>query len=284
MLAPGHHLYRGADGSWRYSAPGDVFVRIGGDDRLLTLVQGVEAGLSGVVVPAADRTAVSHVSAALTARGVLRAPDRVAAAQVPPVWKVWIEGDGPATERLVDLLVELLDSVDGAPGRDANAVRVQCTVGALDEAVVAGSQVVVSCAQWLPDDRWRTLDRWCADHGTPWHGCYAEGDGFVVGPLSIPGRTASYRDTRGRRLAAAALPDELRAHWAYLDSDAPRPAARFPRTAVAVLAGLLAADLLALAAGTIVPSEGHQLVVNPRAASINRHPVLPLPDLAGDPA
>ncbi len=276
MFAPGHHLYRGADGSWRYSAPGDVFVRIGGDDRLLTLVQGIEAGSSGVVVPAADRAAVSHVSAALTERGVLRGPGQVPAAQVPPAWKVQIEGDGPATERLVELLVELLVNADG--------VTMECAVGPLDEAAVAGNQVVVSCAQWLPDDRWRTLDRWCADHSTPWHGCYAEGDGFVVGPLSIPGRTASYRDTRGRRLAAAALPDELRAHWAYLDSDAPRPVARFPRTAVAVLAGLLAADLLALAAGDAVPSEGHQLVVDPRAASISRHPVLPLPDLAGNPA
>ncbi|SBW22571.1 TOMM precursor leader peptide-binding protein [Protofrankia symbiont of Coriaria ruscifolia] len=265
MFAPGHHLYRSVDGSWRYSAPGDVFVRIGGDDRLLTLVQQLEAGVPGVSVPEADRVGVERIIAALTERGVLVDPDH--SLPVPAGWKVHIEGDDPIPEKLLELLDEA-----------------ECTVGCVDEHVVARSDVIVSCAQWLPDARWRQLDSWCTEHRTPWHGCHAEGATFVIGPLSIPGRTASYRDTRGRRLAAAALPDELIAHWAYLDSDAVKPAVRFTPAAVSVLAGLLAADLLALAAGTGVPSEGHQLVIDLATLSITRHRVLPLPELAINPA
>lgn len=272
MFAPGHHLYRSPDGSWRYSAPGDVFVRIGGADHLLTLVQQIEAGIE-VTVPEADRAALARVRAALTERGVLAGQDRAGrnpAGQDPigqelADWTVHIEDDSPVAGALLELLG-----------------GVRATVGRVDEGVVASSDVVVSCAQWLPDSRWRQLDSWCTAHATPWHGCYSEGDTFVLGPLSIPGRTASYRDTRGRRLAAAALPDELTAYWAYLDSDAARPPARFSPAAISVLAGLLAADLLALMAGRVVPSEGHQLVINLATTSIRRHPVLRLPDLAAE--
>ncbi len=283
MFAPGHHLYRSVDGSWRYSAPGDLFVRIGGDDRLLGLVQQLEAGIPGVTIPAADRVGVERIIAALTERGVLEAhipgpvadPDHTApirsvpirSVPIPSGRKVHVEGDGPLVGRLLELLDEAA-----------------CTVGPADEDAVARSDVVVSCAQWLPDSRWCQLDSWCTAHRTPWHGCHGEGDTFVLGPLSIPGRTASYRDTRGRRLAAAAIPDELIAHWAYLDSDTVKPVVRCTPAAVSVLAGLLAADLLALAAGTAIPSQGYQLVVDLATFSITRHPVLPLPDLAVNPA
>ncbi|WP_237703054.1 MULTISPECIES: hypothetical protein [Protofrankia] len=265
VLAPGHHLYRTADGSWRYSAPGDVFVRVGGDDRLLTLVQRLETGDTDVRVPVADQAGVERITAALAGRGVLTSAEQDA--PVPSGWKVHVDGDGPLVDKLLELLGEA-----------------RCGVGPVDEAAVADSDVVVSCARWLPDARWRQLDAWCARHRTPWHGCCAEGGTFVLGPLSIPGRTASYQDTRGRRLAAAALPDELIAHWAYLDSDAPRPAARFTPAAVSMLAGLLAADLLALASGGDIPSEGHQLVVDATTFAISRHRVLPLPVLAVNPA
>ncbi|WP_462203149.1 TOMM precursor leader peptide-binding protein [Frankia sp. CcWB3] len=268
VFAPGHHLYRAADGSWRYSAPGNVFVRIGGEDRLLALVRDVAAGATQLPLPDVDRPAVERMTAALTDRGVFVGPGRVGT--VPAGWKVRLDGDSPVVGKLTELLGDLLEDVE-------------CTVGPADEAAVAGSDVVVSCARWLPDSHWCRLDQWCAAHHTPWHGCYAEGDTFVVGPLSMPGRTACYQDTRGRRLAAAALPDELIAHWAYLDSDTVKPPAPFTPAATAVLAGLLAADLRALAAGSAVPSEGHQLVVDLTTASISRHPVLPLPNLAVNP-
>lgn len=271
VFAPGHHLYRGADGSWRYSAPGDVFVRIGGADHLLALVQQIEAGTATVTVPGADRAALARVTAALIERGVLAGQDP--APQDLAEWTVHVEDGSPVAGALLGLL-EGVGPLEG----------VRATVGPVDEGVVASCDVVVSCAQWLPDRHWRQLDSWCTAHATPWHGCYAEGDTFVLGPLSIPGRTASYRDTRGRRLAAAALPDELTAYWAYLDSGAPRPPARFSPAAVSVLAGLLATDLLALMAGRAIPSEGHQLVVDLTTTSIRRHPVLPLPELAGDRA
>jgi hypothetical protein len=44
-----------------------------------------------------------------------------------------------------------------------------------------------------------------------------------------------------------------------------------------VLAGLLAADALAVLAGRTAPSEGHQVELDASTLVVRRHPVLPLP-------
>jgi hypothetical protein len=77
------------------------------------------------------------------------------------------------------------------------------------------------------------------------------------------------------------MPDELRAHWSYLDSGEPTPTPAWTPATVALVAGLIAADLEALRAGCPPPSEGHQLVLDVGHAALRRHRVLPLPRLAG---
>lgn len=250
MLAPGHHLYRGADGAWRYSAPGNVFVRITGDDELLSQVLNDEIHGSDI----------EAIRATLLERGVLATSEPP---RIPDDWRLHVEGDGPIAKHLVELI---------GPQH--------CTIGVLDEQSIAATDAIVACGQWLPDQRWQQVDKWCSAHGTPWHRCYVEGTTFVLGPLSIPDRTASYHDTRGRILAAAPLPDELSAFWSYLDSGASAPTTMLTPEAISVTAGLLAADIRALATGMPVPSEGHQLMLDMSTATVTRHRVLPLPDLA----
>lgn len=266
MISPGHHVYRGPDGSWRYASPGDAFVRISGSGALLQRVRDVAYGRPDP----ADRSAGSDgeldgILAALTDRGVLARPaDPDGGGLVRRT--IHVEGTNRVAETVAGLL-------------GAGVTR-----GPVDEGVVAGADVVVSCADWLPDTRWQQLDSWCAAHRTAWHGCYAEGTSLVLGPLSVPGRTASYRDTRGRRLAASGTPEELLALWAHLESDDPHPVAPWSAAGAAVVAGFLAADVLALLGGQSIPSEGHQLVLDPGTATLRRHPVLPLPVLDGAPA
>lgn len=250
-------MYRGSDDTWRYAAPGDVFVRISGDDRLLSLLW--ESEVTGRILDETDQRDVQPLRAALTERGVLTDDSTTS----PRESTVHIEGEGALCDHLVEIF-----------GAD------RCTVGVLDEDTVAAADIVVACGQWLPDQRWQQLDKWCTDHKTPWHRCYAEGTTIVVGPLFIPDRTASYRDTRGRLLAAAPLPDELADFWEYLHSEPRLPPVMLTPATLSVVAGLLAADLVALASGTPVPSEGYQLVADMSSASVTKHRVLPLPNLA----
>jgi hypothetical protein len=103
----------------------------------------------------------------------------------------------------------------------------------------------------------------CALNSTTWHRCRAEGLRFVLGPMSVPGRTVSYADTRGRLFAAADLPDEPAAHWAYLDGDTLPPVPWPGTAATAVLAGLLVEDVLRRQeAGT---PAGHDVQLVPEA-------------------
>jgi hypothetical protein len=263
MFSPGYQLYPVADGSWRYAAPGEKFVRVSGPERLLRLVRRAAAG-AGVEVPPEDAEAYELFVSALRSRGVVGAPD---AGSAPPSARVHVTGENPVGDAVAELL----------------RPHAEVTTGAVDEQAVAAADVLVSVAGWLPDSRWREVDRWCTGHDTAWHRCHAEGTGFALGPFFLPGRTASYRDTRARRLAACPVADELLALWNHLDGDEVAPV-RWPRAGGHLLAGLLAEDVLAWLAGDPVPTLGHQLFVEPGAAEVTRHPVLPLPDLAERPA
>lgn len=264
-LAPGHHLYPVGGGGWRYCTPEEKFVRVSGPDHLLVLAQQVAHGtLDRAAVELSDGDVVlfEQLVGALAARGLLAAAgERPSAAGR----RVHVDGDNPIGDALAALLHR------------------QCVVtrGVLDEGAVVAADVVVSCAGWLPDTYWLAVDRWCAEQRTPWHRCYVEGNRFVLGPLTVPGRTASYSDTRSRRLAASGTPDELAELWRHLDLPDGRAPVRWPGTECAVPAGLLATDVLAAAAGTPVPSAGHQLVLDLATARVDRHPVLPIPRVAG---
>lgn len=259
MISPGYHLHVGPDGTWRYAAPGDRFVRVGGPDRLLRDAQQV---LHGVRDEGDADDQLRHVLDGFRDRGL-----------VAPLSRTW-----PRTVRTIHV-----DGENVVATLVAELLRphAEVTRHPVDEGVVADSDLVISCAGWLPDTRWRALDAWCVASGTPWHRAHLEGAPAVLGPMYVPGETASYVEVRGRRLAASGVADELSAHWAYLDGPDPKPPVPWPDLAGAsILAGLLARDVLAYLAGETVPSTDRQLVVELATAQVSHHPVLPLPAVA----
>ncbi|WP_219462539.1 YcaO-like family protein [Nonomuraea rhizosphaerae] len=243
-IAPGHQLYPGADGIWRCQEPDGRVTRILTPGALMRRLPQALAGTIPIDEDLAD------LLRALEERGILtrqEAPvllaDRV----------VHVVGDTP----VADMTAALLQP------------QVKVVRGPLES--VEGVDLVIACEDWLPDTEWQRIDRLCA--GVPWHRCHTDGLSFRIGPCTIPGRTATYADTRARRLAAARLPDELLTLWQRLDSG--DHLSGHPWTASSrVAAGLLADDALAVLSGRTAPSEGHQLIVG---ASLTRHPVLPLP-------
>jgi hypothetical protein len=266
-IAPGHHLYPGPDGNWRHSAPDGRFTRIRGPRELLSTAQRDAYGAAGPsAADSAGRDDALALRTALRERGVLVAEGDLrshgaTAAAGTALGNVHVEGDNPVAHAVAALLPP--------------AVRV--TTGRLDENAVRAADTVISCAGWLPDAHWRNVDEWCARHSTSWHRCHAEGLRFVVGPMYVPGHTVGYADTRGRLLAAADLPDELAAHWAYLDGDV-LPPVPWPGPGVtAVLAGLLVGDLLHQRDTGVPAARDVQLVVDPATLATDRHQVLPLP-------
>ena len=267
-LAPGHHLYPGSDGTWRCALPGDRFLRLRGQDPVLRSLQGVLHG----ILPGPAATGLRD--------------DLVAAQQLEQLARVGVLTDiGPGTSARHTSVIH----VEGANPVAAMVVTLlesSFTVrrGPLPEDP-AGVDLVISCAGWLPDARWQELDRRCAGWGVAWHMSYADGTAFAVGPCSIPGRTAAYADVRARRLAAARLPDELAGYWRYLDTMQDLPPVPWPSAGgLALVAGLLVADAIVYLAGERLAAEGCQLRVDPGRATIDRHPVLPLPstDVADD--
>jgi hypothetical protein len=259
-IAAGAHLYPGPDGVWRYYLPGDEFVRITAPPDLLAAAQRLLHGAPAGPVPDAEQ--LDQLLEALAHRGVLADPDPGGQRQLGTVL---VEGDNPIGRRVAELL-----------RGDADVV-----LGPIDEGAVATADVVVACAGWLPDRRWRHLDRWCAAHGTPWHMSYAEGTRWYVGPMALPGLTASYEDVRGRRQAACGVPEELLAYWSYLDTEAAAPPVPWPTAgAAAVVAGLIVHDILTWRDTGEAAAQHFQLGVDPATAQFSRHPVLPLPRLA----
>ncbi|MFE2248739.1 hypothetical protein [Streptomyces lavendulae] len=271
-ITPGHHLYPGPDGSWRHSSPDGRFTRIRGPHELLSAARKHAYGAAAPAVLDENGRALLD---ALHARGVLTtAADGQAGDPDGAPWNVHIEGDDPVAHAVAALLPP----------------TACVTTGPLDEEAVRVADSLVSSAGWLPDARWQQIDGWCKRHSTAWHRCHVEGLRFVLGPLSVPGSTVGYADTRGRILAAADLPDELAAHWAYLDQGhaagvtGALPPVPWPgAAAAAVLAGLLIEDLLRLRTTGVPAARNVQLVVDPSTATVSRHLVLPLPVTAGAP-
>jgi hypothetical protein len=264
MLAPGHHLYSVADGGWRYCTPEETVVRVIGPDHLLPIVQQMAHGKIAreqIKLSEADREMLEHLLESLTQRGILESTGDISRSTDG---QVYVAGDNPVADFLVKLLDECCD----------------VTRGRIDEGAVIATDMVVSCAGWLPDAYWQQVDSWCTIHQTPWHRSYVEGNRFVIGPLTLPGLTACYQDTRNRRLAAAGAPEELAALWRHLDVPDNCAPIQWPEAGAAVVAGLLAEDVLATLAGSPAPSQGYQLVVDLSTAHLNRHRVLPIPVVA----
>jgi hypothetical protein len=249
--------------------PDDTCLHIRGGGRLMPGLQKVlhgRASLDDVSTGPDDDLAIARLLDAFGRQGLLALPaesrgsrDRLGQPRIA------VEGDNP----LGQLVVELL------------APHATLTVGALNPDVVSGSDVVIAVAGWLPDAHWRQVDGWCNGAEVAFHRCHAEGTRFFVGPCSVPGTTASYADTRARRLAAADKPDELEHYWTYLDSAQPKPHVPWPTVGgIALIAGILVADTLALVDRRPLPSGGCQLEVDAATCTVLRHPVLPIPQIS----
>ncbi|MGL4177312.1 MAG: YcaO-like family protein [Dermatophilaceae bacterium] len=286
-LAPGHFLYPGSDGRWRHAAPDDRFVRLGAPSRLVDqarrfLVDDVgELSATGEVAALLEELRQRGVSTSETTAGA-----RAAA--------IAMASEGPEIDRPASATARATVAIDilGADSGEHPVATRLATLLAPHARIVSGNtperahsgdgtrpDVVVSCAGWLPDAHWRDLDRALVGQGCAWHRCHVDGDGIRVGPLVVPGRTASYADARARRLAASPSPGELADLWAYLDDDIALPPVSWPETATAA-AAVLAADILAYLQGH-PPPEAHREVVL-RGGEVVRHPVLPLPAVVGD--
>lgn len=263
-LIPSHHLYRAADSSWRLAGPGDTYERLRLAPAVGAALEGLLTGRVSAAAAAAQaggESVLAGVLAALDQRGLL-VPEPLAEHQ--PSATVLVLGVGAIALRMAELI-----------GSAGHQVR-RGDPAEPDAGELAAVDVVLACADWLPDAQWQELDARCAAARRAWHRCYREGTRYVLGPFSQPGRTASYRETRARRLAAARHPEELAAAWRHLDT---RPPERIEPDAAtsAVLAGMLSADLLAFLRRRPIPTEGCQLVIDPATMVVDRHVVLPLP-------
>ncbi|MBL7493699.1 hypothetical protein I6A60_34965 [Frankia sp. AgB1.9] len=252
--------------------PEDAFLRIlGPSDAVAELVDRLRAsgwaGWEPAGAGAGQVAPLAQLVSALRDRGVLYDDAAAPGASVPsgiapPV--LHVAGDGPVAHLAAALA----------------AGWAQVRRGPVDQAAVRHADVLMACAGWLPDGHWRQVEQWCARHGTAWTRCHAEGLALFAGPLTVAGRTASYADLRGRRLAAADAPDELLALWAWLDRpDQDHPEVPWPgRGVVAVAAGLLLAEIERWWATGQLPRVDVQLEVG-SDGTVTRHPVLPLPVL-----
>ncbi|WP_218040901.1 YcaO-like family protein [Acrocarpospora macrocephala] len=173
---------------------------------------------------------------------------------VEPSGVVHVVGYGPVADQVERLLEQQVKVVRGPLG------------GTPD--------MVVACAGWLPDAEWLEIDRWCLERGVPWHRCHVEGLRLFAGPCGVP-----YTDVRARRLAASGLPGELVAHWAYLDAGDTPPVPWPSVGGVAVVAGLIVADVLAVLSGRTVPACQYEF--DPTDNEVTHHPVLSLTEPSG---
>jgi hypothetical protein len=244
-----------------------MFLRVDAPAEQLRILQHVLHGASSLAdaeTRSDDPAGLLDLVESFREQGLL-AGDEASTAEVrrQPV-SLHVEGDGPVAAIVARRI----------------APRASITCGPVTERTVQGADVVLCCAGWLPDSHWQRLDRWCALAGIPWHMSHAEGASFVVGPIALPERGPRYADTRARRLAAAAFPEELRNHWQALESGVPLPPVPLPSPGARMaVASLLVSDLWAWLEGRPPPGAGVQTVVDSRAGTASRHTVRPLPDL-----
>lgn len=262
-LRAGHHLYPGPDGQWYLYRPGQEFIRLrvpaGRAAALASVLQGT------VPVPDfPDPAGLDELLDRFEAAGMLAPADsaRGGASAAGAGSTVAVTGRNPLAAEVARLL-----SAAGVEVRRGHHPVLEPHLDAL-----------VSCAGWLPDSAWRDLDSWTAEQAIGWHMVYAEGDHFYLGPPARGSGSPRYADVRARRLAAASAPEALRAYWAYLEAGGPVPPVVWPGPGVvAVIAGLLVTDVLAMLAGRPVPGADYQVEVHAETLATCRHPVLALP-------
>ncbi|WP_250445188.1 hypothetical protein [Actinotalea sp. C106] len=273
--------------------PGERFTWLLGPSDALAAVQPELHGAttSPTTASAEVRSALAD---ALRTRGVLADPSE----EPPRPPRIGIWGEGPVAALLRHLVRPWAQVLTDSVGEGmvspierhptpSHAARLASppdrapTEPEVEELARRGGDILVTCAEWLPDTSFAALDAQCSDAGLAWHHCHAEGTGIAVGPMQVPGGPR-YRDWRGRRLAASTTPDELESYWAYLSSPAtaPPPAPQPSDAVAAVAAGHLLADLQHWWGRRTPTVPAHEHLVDHDAhgrLQVTHHPVLPLP-------
>jgi ribosomal protein S12 methylthiotransferase accessory factor len=263
-LTPGAHLYRIDAGDWRISADGNTFAKVTGPNSVLQAFQFDGARTSDSFDGSGDLAEPAVLSAlieSLRERGLIEAcsPDR----RHPTTL---VLGDNPIADAAFDILTE----GGSKAGRLVGGTQIPADVN-LSEV-----DAIITCEGWLPDERWQAMDARVRSQGVLWQRVHAEGSRFYVGPVYGGTGWSSYHDTRSRRLAASETPDELLAHWAYLDGGQYPPPVPWPDAAgCALIAGLMVQDLLRAFRGASPAWTQWGISVDP--FDLEAHPVLPLP-------
>ena len=267
-LSPGFHLLP-VDEQWLLYRPDGRFARVRIRPELsemLAALLSVDTAFSEIpsISPAVEEE-VTELLDRFVAEGVAEVVEQPKT-ETQVCRRVVIDGEGEVAR----LLMELLLTAGHEPRILEGGSR----------TADPESDILVGCAGWLPDTRFRAQDRWCVENGVAWHGFYAEGNRFHIGPFWLPEdpRTVRYEDARARRLAAEIHPDGLEAYWRHIEAgrrvNPPVP----PSSAeAALIAGALATDILAWSAGETPPSHGHQLAYDRSTGCWRRHPILPVP-------
>lgn len=278
-----HRAIRLAPGTSVFRLPDRLVIHVGGDDFLeLDLPEPQQLELAAILEGTRDPTAgtlpddlLAGLLAELTEEGVIlgggatdvlpaahtAAFGEAATALLSPA-RALVLGEGPIAESVGGLLAASGVVTDSAPDASLTAIA---------------ADVVVACAGWLPDAEWCRLDARFAAQGVAWHRCHGDGTAFQLGPLTVPGGPG-YRDTRARRLAATDVPELLLGLWRHLD-ERPTEPFRWPHPgAVAVIAGILASDVLAQLRGEPTPATTAQRELRLADLRQSLHPVLAVPD------
>ncbi|MGP4102631.1 hypothetical protein [Nonomuraea sp. KM90] len=161
------------------------------------------------------------------------------------------------------------DSGGGAEGASPGSIASRLVA---DGAIPAGGRTVVSwvCDGLPPAAAWAALD---AEVGrVARQRCSVEGATAVIEPIAVAGGDVTHTHVRQRRLAASDSPDHLAAYWAGPPIHA---ASAIDPVAAAFVAALLAADLLAWAAGR--PHGRRLRLADLRTQRVSDHPILPVP-------
>ncbi|MDQ3763237.1 MAG: hypothetical protein M3460_16840 [Actinomycetota bacterium] len=264
-LRAGYHLYPAGDGTWRCRTADGALAKVHAPGAVLTAAQSL---LYELPTPGHEPGVTQLLD--LFSRQDWLEPAKVpgAASRTRSSARVAVTGTHPVAAALVELLT---------------GVATVEYLGEKEHLAFSRSggepDLLVSCVGWLPDTRWRALDRTLRRHPIPWHHSHFEGDRIFLGPFWLPQRTASYRDLRARRLAACGAPDELKDWWRSLETPPAPPLPTLSRPGARLTAALLAADVLAWLDGRSPPSENHEVEVDVTNGRWWRHPVLLLPQV-----
>ena len=228
-----------------------------------------KAILQGARAPVSDFAVEGELGEVLDAfhsEGLLQEHVPDGASEMSPPPRVLVIGENPLAQSVANLFLAsgaMVDSISRPILNPASLARIDCAVAA---------------SGWLPDALWTELDERCEAAGTPWHRAYLEGPRCFIGPLTIPGVSASYRDLRLRRIAASPWPEELQAHWRALDDNSGIGTVDWPAyPALVAAASALASDVLTYLAGGQAPGAIGQVEFDATTWLWHTHPVLPIP-------